>query len=161
MLEENYNVVYLALHHFLVISVCQQVCVHTPPSQPHAHCSHPSVSIKSVKIRSFPSLYLHYDHHDNYAKIKPSESWLATVCLDNYSEFLFLDRFERAIADFGMNTGVIATGLILLRMVDPESRSPVPADFAFKQLLHSPFMGGGIWTCLALPLLNILKYEKY
>lgn len=152
MLEENYNVVYLALHHFLVISVCQQVCVHTPPSQPH---------VMSVKIRSFPSLYLHYDHHDNYAKIKPSESWLATVCLDNYSEFLFLDRFERAIADFGMNTGVIATGLILLRMVDPESRSPVPADFAFKQLLHSPFMGGGIWTCLALPLLNILKYEKY
>ena len=65
--------------------------------------------------------------------------------------------FERAIADFGMNTGVIATGLVLLRMVDPECRTPVPADFAFKQLLHSPFMGGGIWTCLALPLLNILK----
>ena len=56
-----------------------------------------------------------------------------------------------------MNTGVIATGLILLRMVDPECRTPVPADFAFKQLLHSPFMGGGVWTCLALPLLNILK----
>ena len=54
-------------------------------------------------------------------------------------------------------TGVIATGLILLRMVDPECRTPVPADFAFKQLLHSPFMGGGVWTCLALPLLNILK----
>ena len=66
-------------------------------------------------------------------------------------------RFERAIADFGMNTGVIATGLVLLRMVDPECRTPVPADFAFKQLLHSPFMDGGIWTCLALPLLNILK----
>jgi len=56
-----------------------------------------------------------------------------------------------------MNTGVIATGLVLLRMVDPECRTPVPADFAFKQLLHSPFMGGGIWTCLALPLLNILN----
>ena len=70
---------------------------------------------------------------------------------------ILVGRFERAIADFGMNTGVIATGLILLRMVDPESRTPVPADFAFKQLLHSPFMGGGIWTCLALPLLNILK----
>ena len=71
--------------------------------------------------------------------------------------FCFVSRFERAIADFGMNTGVIATGLILLRMVDPECRTPVPADFAFKQLLHSPFMGGGIWTCLALPLLSVLK----
>lgn len=48
--------------------------------------------------------------------------------------------------------GVIASGLVLLRMVDPESKSPVPADFAFKQLLHSPFMGGGIWTALAVPL---------
>ncbi|EDO49714.1 predicted protein [Nematostella vectensis] len=65
--------------------------------------------------------------------------------------------FERAIADFGMNTGVIATGLVLLRMVDPESKTPVAADFAFKQLLHSPFMGGGVWTCLALPLLHVLN----
>lgn len=94
-------------------------------------------------------------------KYKSSESWLATFCLGSYFECLFIDRFERAIADFGMNTGVIATGLILLRMVDPESRTPVPADFAFKQLLHSPFMGGGIWTCLALPLLSILKYGKF
>lgn len=80
------------------------------------------------------------------------------VMLCCLSRFLLPNHwFERAIADFGMNTGVIATGLILLRMVDPESRTPVPADFAFKQLLHSPFMGGGIWTCLALPLLSILK----
>ena len=34
-------------------------------------------------------------------------------------------------------------GLVLLRMVDPESKTPVPADFAYKQLLFSPFMGGG------------------
>ncbi|XP_022795908.1 uncharacterized protein LOC111334440 isoform X3 [Stylophora pistillata] len=81
------------------------------------------------------------------------------VMLGCVSRFLLPNHwFERAIADFGMNTGVIATGLILLRMVDPECRTPVPADFAFKQLLHSPFMGGGIWTCLALPLLSILNF---
>jgi ESS family glutamate:Na+ symporter len=61
--------------------------------------------------------------------------------------------FERAIADMGMNMGVIASGLVLLRMVDPESKTPVPADFAYKQLLHSPFMGGGLWTCIAVPML--------
>ena len=55
--------------------------------------------------------------------------------------------FERAIADMGMNMGVIASGLVLLRMVDPESKTPVPSDFAYKQLMHSPFMGGGLWTC--------------
>ena len=58
--------------------------------------------------------------------------------------------FERAVAEMGMNMGVIASGLVLLRMVDPESKTPVPADFAYKQLLHSPFMGGGIWTCVAV-----------
>ncbi|KXJ19510.1 hypothetical protein AC249_AIPGENE1087 [Exaiptasia diaphana] len=80
------------------------------------------------------------------------------IMLGVFARFLFQNHwFERAIADFGMNTGVIATGLVLLRMVDPESRTPVPADFAFKQLLHSPFMGGGIWTCLAVPLLSIVN----
>lgn len=64
--------------------------------------------------------------------------------------------FERAIAEFGMSTGVIASGLVLLRMVDPESKTPVPADFAFKQLLHSPFMGGGIWTAMAVPLTHVV-----
>jgi ESS family glutamate:Na+ symporter len=52
-----------------------------------------------------------------------------------------------------MSMGVIASGLVLLRTVDPESKTPVPADFAYKQLLHSPFMGGGLWTAMALPLL--------
>ncbi|KAK3696719.1 hypothetical protein QZH41_013078 [Actinostola sp. cb2023] len=80
------------------------------------------------------------------------------IMLGVFARYLFQNHwFERAIADFGMNTGVIATGLVLLRMVDPESRTPVPADFAFKQLLHSPFMGGGIWTCLAVPLLSIVN----
>eukprot|EP00462_Mataza_sp_D1_P017742 CAMPEP_0175149670 /NCGR_PEP_ID=MMETSP0087-20121206/17382_1 /TAXON_ID=136419 /ORGANISM="Unknown Unknown, Strain D1" /LENGTH=397 /DNA_ID=CAMNT_0016435407 /DNA_START=461 /DNA_END=1651 /DNA_ORIENTATION=+ len=64
--------------------------------------------------------------------------------------------FERGAAEMGMSMGVIASGLVLLRMVDPESKSPVPADFAYKQLLHSPFMGGGIWTALAVPLTKIL-----
>ena len=72
--------------------------------------------------------------------------FFAPILLPNY-------WFERAIADMGMNMGVIASGLVLLRMVDPESKSPVPADFAYKQLLHSPFMGGGLWTCIAVPLL--------
>lgn len=143
--------------------------MHIHPYPNHIY-PHIPVSIKSVKMRSFPSLYpgqqkrvICFDQYIMTMTILPNSNQvtgLATVCLGSYSEFLFVARFERAIADFGMNTGVIATGLILLRMVDPESRTPVPADFAFKQLLHSPFMGGGIWTCLALPLLSILKYGK-
>ena len=60
--------------------------------------------------------------------------------------------FERAIAEFGQAMGVTATGLLLLRTVDPESRTPAAMSFGYKQLLHEPFMGGGIWTALAFTL---------
>lgn len=60
--------------------------------------------------------------------------------------------FERSIADFGQATGVTATGLMLLRTVDPENRTCAAASFGYKQLLHEPIMGGGIWTALALAL---------
>ena len=66
---------------------------------------------------------------------------------------LFKDAwFERAIADFGQATGVTATGLMLLRTVDPENKTVAAASFGYKQLIHEPFMGGGLWTALALPL---------
>jgi glutamate:Na+ symporter, ESS family len=58
--------------------------------------------------------------------------------------------FERSIAEMGQSMGVTATGLLLLRVVDPEYDSPAADAFASKQLLHEPFMGGGIWTTLAV-----------
>ena len=60
--------------------------------------------------------------------------------------------FERSIAEFGQAMGVTATGLMLLRTVDPENKTPAAASFACKQLLHEPFMGGGLWTAMVLPL---------
>ena len=45
-----------------------------------------------------------------------------------------------------------ATGLMLLRTVDPENRTPAAMSFGYKQLVHEPVMGGGIWTALALTL---------
>ncbi len=63
---------------------------------------------------------------------------------------LFRDAwFERAIADFGQGTGVTATGLLLLRMADPHSRSGALEGFSFKQLVFEPFLGGGLVTAFA------------
>lgn len=75
--------------------------------------------------------------------------WLARRVLPNF-------WFERAIAEMGQSMGVTATGLLLLRAVDPESETDAPSAFGYKQLLHEPFMGGGFWTSLAIPLV-ILK----
>ena len=63
--------------------------------------------------------------------------------------------FERSIAEMGQSMGVTATGLLLLRVVDPEYKTPAADAFASKQLLHEPFMGGGLWTSAAIPLLAL------
>ncbi len=61
--------------------------------------------------------------------------------------------FERSIAEMGQSMGVTATGLLLLRVVDPDYKTPAAEAFACKQLLHEPFMGGGLWTGMAIPLM--------
>ena len=74
--------------------------------------------------------------------------WLARRSLPNF-------WFERAIAEMGQSMGVTATGLLLLRAVDPENETDAPSAFGYKQLLHEPFMGGGLWTSVAIPLVII------
>ena len=66
--------------------------------------------------------------------------------------------FERAIAEFGQATGVTATGLLLLRTVDPENKTPAPASFAGKQLLHEPAMN--LWVALAFALIFTIGWLK-
>jgi len=68
--------------------------------------------------------------------------------------------FERAIAEFGQSLGVTATGLLLLRTVDPENKTAAAESFGYKQLLHEPFMGGGLWTALALTLVFNIGWFK-
>jgi ESS family glutamate:Na+ symporter len=55
----------------------------------------------------------------------------------------------------GQSMGVTATGLLLLRVVDPDYETPAADAFACKQIVHEPFMGGGLWTSAAIPLIAI------
>merc|ERR1711939_1202032 len=50
--------------------------------------------------------------------------------------------------------GTTATGLLLLRVVDPDMKSPALKAFSCKQLVTEPFMGGGLVTSLSLPLIS-------
>lgn len=68
-----------------------------------------------------------------------------------FSPRLFRDAwFERGIAEFGQATGVTATGLLLLRTVDPDNKTIAAASFAGKQLLHEPMMN--LWVAIAFAL---------
>lgn len=60
--------------------------------------------------------------------------------------------FERGIGDLGQAFGVSATGLLLLRVADPDDRTPAAEAFGYKQLGFEPFFGGGLVTALAVPL---------
>lgn len=62
--------------------------------------------------------------------------------------------FERGIGDMGQSMGVTATGILLIRMVDPDNRSGAFESFAYKQLLFEPIVGGGLFTAAAPPLIR-------
>lgn len=60
--------------------------------------------------------------------------------------------FERGITEYGMQTGVTAMGLLLLRVTDPHFETPAARAFGFKQMIYEPMLGGGFITAAA-PLL--------
>ncbi len=62
--------------------------------------------------------------------------------------------FARGIGDMGQSMGVTATGILLIRMVDPENKTAAFESFAYKQLFFEPIVGGGLFTAAA-PVLII------
>ena len=50
--------------------------------------------------------------------------------------------FERTIAQFGINTGTVSTGLVLLRVVDPGFRTKVALEVGIYAMFAIPFIMG-------------------
>ena len=61
--------------------------------------------------------------------------------------------FERGVGDFGQSMGVTATGLMLMRVADPDNETPALESFGYKQILFEPIMGGGLFTAASVPLI--------
>ncbi len=57
--------------------------------------------------------------------------------------------FEKGITEFGMQSGVTAMGLLLLRLVDPLYKTDTATGFGLKQMIYEPFLGGGFITAMA------------
>lgn len=75
--------------------------------------------------------------------------WNLAVVLLLAPRLLPADWFERAVIEFGQATGVAASGLLLLRMADPDDQSEALPAFSLKQLLLQPFLAGGVITVVA------------
>jgi ESS family glutamate:Na+ symporter len=76
-------------------------------------------------------------------------TWNLAVTLLLAPRLLPADWFERAVLEFGQATGVAASGLLLLRMADPDDHSAALPAFSLKQLLLQPFLAGGVVTVVA------------
>jgi glutamate:Na+ symporter, ESS family len=61
--------------------------------------------------------------------------------------------FERGVGDLGQSMGMTATGLLLIRLADPDNRSQALEAFGYKQLLFEPVVGGGLFTAASMPLI--------
>ncbi|MCK9484789.1 MAG: hypothetical protein M0R34_10545 [Candidatus Marinimicrobia bacterium] len=75
---------------------------------------------------------------------------LATYFIIRYTSRRAFDdyHFERMIGIFGEMTGTINSGLVLIRITDPEFKTPAAEDLAF---------GGGMALFLGFPLLILLN----
>lgn len=60
--------------------------------------------------------------------------------------------FQLGLINYGMSTGVTATGFVLLRIVDPELKTEAAKEYAIAAPFSAPFIGGGMLT-ITLPLL--------
>lgn len=85
--------------------------------------------------------------------------WNVLVLLLLAPRFIPRYWFERGIGDFGQSMGVTATGLLLMRMADPELKTPAYEAFGYKQLIFEPFFGGGLITAASIPL--IVQFGPY
>jgi ESS family glutamate:Na+ symporter len=63
------------------------------------------------------------------------------------------DWFEHSIAEFGESQGNVATGFMMVDMVDPARQTNVVRGYGYRQLITRPFLGGGFITAVAVPII--------
>ena len=66
------------------------------------------------------------------------------------------DWFEHSIAEFGEGQGTVATGFMMIDMVDPARQTGVVRGYSYRQLFTRPFIGGGFISALSVPLIAAL-----
>ncbi len=67
---------------------------------------------------------------------------LTTILVVYFGKKLDSFGLERSAAIFGTVTGTIACGLLLLRIVDPEFKTPAAFEIAVMNILVLPIVGG-------------------
>ena len=83
-------------------------------------------------------------------------------CISFFAYFIFEDYwYEKGLVEFGNSTGVVASGLLLLRLADPNNVSKTLPIFTSKQLFAQLLLSGGFFTVLAPLLLSKIGIDYW
>ncbi len=93
-----------------------------------------------------------------------SDNWQALLILCvaglgwNLAVFFFVGRYiyrkpwhAYGVGDLGGGTATTASGILLIKVVDPNKKTDAMDAYADKQPFYEPIMGGGLVTAFALP----------
>jgi ESS family glutamate:Na+ symporter len=69
--------------------------------------------------------------------------------------------FEHSIAEFGEGQGNVATGFMMVDMIDPTRRTDVVRGYSYRQLFTRPLIGGGFISALSVPLIAALGLRVF
>ncbi len=84
------------------------------------------------------------------------------ICISFYAYFVFDEYwFEKGLVEFGNSTGVVASGLLLLRLADPNNISKTLPIFTSKQLFAQLLLSGGFFTVLSPILLSRIGLDYW
>ncbi len=90
-----------------------------------------------------------------------SVAWSVFVAMVIGRRLFTKDWFEHSIAEFGESQGNVATGFVMVDMVDPARATDVVRGYGYRQLLTRPLLGGGFITALSVPLISALGLEIF
>jgi glutamate:Na+ symporter, ESS family len=82
-----------------------------------------------------------------------SVAWSIVLVLLIGRRIFTRDWFEHSIAEFGEGQGNVATGFMMVDMVDPARQTGVVRGYSYRQLFTRPFIGGGFISALSVPLI--------
>jgi glutamate:Na+ symporter, ESS family len=82
-----------------------------------------------------------------------SVAWSIFIALVIGRRVFTRDWFEHSIAEFGESQGNVATGFMLVDMVDPARQTNVITAYGYRQLVTRPLIGGGFITALSVPII--------
>jgi len=72
-----------------------------------------------------------------------SSGVLTAVIVFYFGRRLWSYNLERTVAIYGMVTGTVSSGLLLLRITDPEFKTPVAVELGIVNLFALPVVMGG------------------